>query len=469
MNENRSLYVKALPLVFLAGLLLAGLQGYRDFLLKPENHGVVKFITILMYFFTQAVILIAVGVVFRQMKAAALALGAYLLLLAAIFFLNKNNTGTTSVLKYLQPFLFNEGVPLLLFGLICFKKQGLRYFLPLYLFSFAIPMLYAGSYYLDDSPYTGWFRLLKLYKLNELSYTFHIAVPMVMFLLTGECYAAASAHKRWWGVFHIDLSTNYTKAGAITLFIGLRLLINLLVIGLFAYPYAHFFDQNRFYFRGSFFDFLLAFTAGLALLIVIVLYYRRFLVEYFIANRKKIQWLFWIVNLPIIGLLVFPFVALTAKDQPRDRTLFFFTNAQYNLQPYNIMGVMLAISLFSSLLISIVSRDTGLFWFLWVVEVALFIWYVVSVTGYHVILGFALLGLIFFLSRLSVEGHGLSGFKQYIFADPDSYSLLFQHSIIHWFITAFQIVQYAVLLPVFHLNTIKTIQGNEENEKVSGD
>ncbi len=71
-----------------------------------------------------------------------------------------------------------------------------------------------------------------------------------MVIIIGECYAAATANKKWKQLFHIDLSTQYTGAGALTLFYTLRVLINVLVIGLFTFPIAHFFEKNRIFFRG---------------------------------------------------------------------------------------------------------------------------------------------------------------------------------------------------------------------------
>jgi hypothetical protein len=480
MNESRSSYVKVLPLVFLVALLVVGLQIYRDSQYttdKPADQLLPYdwFISIIKH----ATIWMAIGYAFRQMKAAAIALGTTVLMLVADHFLYKNEVFSTSyILNSLYPLLFNVSfLPALVFGLICFKKQSLRYFLPVWLCSQAITIIFIGSCYLDASPYNSWYRFLRIEELfwvrtgshsyralSILSYTFDIASMTGMFVMTGECYAAATAHKKWKGVFHIDLTNNYTKAGAISLFFALRLLINLLVIGFFTYHFAHFSESGRIYFRNqSLFTFILTTICGLALLAAIVLYYRRFMVEYFIASRQKIQWLFWIVNMPVIGMLVFPFVVLSANNKPEDRTRFFFNNAMYNRQPYVIMIVMLLISLIGTIFGRSMDRHNDFYWLLWLVEAALFIWYVASLTGYYVFLGFGVLGLIIFSSQAAIEAQTLSRMRDTYNAvyGSRSVSRFIDHSINLWLITAFQVVQYVVLLPMFHLDKLKIIQREE--------
>jgi hypothetical protein len=479
MSENRSSYVNVLPLVFLFGLMFALLNGLQDYL-TPANRTGQRYLEVIIVFTKSFVIMMCIGVAFRRMKAAVISLGVFILLPFIFWLLAATGLGKKSF-QTLLPLFVNDGLTLLVFGFICFKKAGLRYFVPLWLLSLAIFMLHTGTQYLDLSPYNNWYRLLSddpvkikafdgsYRSLKLLSYTFQIALPVVMVILAGECYIAASHDKRWRGLFHIDLSTNYSKAGAITLFISLRLLINMLVIGLFAYPYTHFYNSGRLFFRSeSFLVFLLSFAGGLALLIFVVRYYRRFMVEYFISIRQKIQWLFWLVNTPIIGLLVFPFVVLIARRRQRDSNRFFFTEARHNLQPFTIAGGMLGISFISALALGDMSRNTEMFWYLWLAEAALFIWYVRSITGYYVILGFALLGLIIYLAKLEVEGRAFYGLRHYITLGPESYRILLRESITYWILTAFHIVQYAVLLPVFHLDEMKAVQENvEEEEKIS--
>jgi hypothetical protein len=478
MNESRNSYVKIFPLVFLAGLLIAGMWVVRDYYYdydKPDNQ--LWFVDWPVSIFKNAVIWLALGFAFRQMKAAAFALGAALLLLVADHFVYKYDIAKSSVVfMNLYSFLFNMNfLPALVFGIICFKKQSLRYFLPLWLLSYAATMMYVGSVYLDASPYNGWYRLFHVERLLEVrtgehsfrtlqlfSYFFNIAVIPLTVIITGECYAAATAGKKWKGLFHIDLSNNYSKPAAIALFYTLRLTINLLVIGMFTFPLAHFLEKSRIYYRGqSWFTFILIMISGLALLAGAALYYRRFMVEYFISHGRKIQWMFWLVNIPVIGLLVFPFVALansTAKPL-ESKTRFYFNNAMYNVQPYGIMGVMLAISLISSWAGRSMGTYNNTYWLLWLVEVALFIWYVASVTGYHVILGGAVIGGIIFFSRMAMELQAIKGMKNaYGIWGYQLPSGFFDNGMAMWYLAGFSLVQYVIMLPMFHLHAIKTVQ-----------
>lgn len=487
MNERRNSYVKILPLVFLAGLLVAGLQVVRDYYYdfdKPGNQ--LWFVDWPVSIFKNAAVWLAAGFAFRQMRAAAFALGAALLLVVADHFVSTFDIAKSSVVfNNLYALLFNISfLPAMVFGLVCFKKQSLRYFLPVLLFSYAAAMIYAGSVYLDASPYNGWYRLFHVEKLLEVrtgehsyrvlqlfSYLFNIAVIPLTVIIVGECYAATTAGKKWKGLFHIDLSNNYSKPAAIALFCTLRLAINLLVIGLFTFPLTHFLEKARINYQGqSWFSFILVLAGGLALLAGVALYYRRFLVEYFISHGRKIQWMFWLVNIPVIGLLVFPFLALanTPAKPVEARTRFFFNNAMYNVQPYAIMGVMLGLSVISSWAGRSMGAYNDIYWLLWLVEVALFIWYVASITGYYVILGAALLAGLLFFSKMTMELQAIKGMKNaYGIWGYKSPTGFFDSGMTMWYLAGFTLVQYVILLPMFHLHAMKTVQEEYREPEVS--
>jgi hypothetical protein len=489
MNESRSSYVKIMPLVFLTGLLVAGLWVFRDYqydFKKPVTQ--LWYLDWLIAILKNTAIWLSIGLAFRQMKAAAIALGITLLLTLTDHFFYKFDVAKTSiVLSAVYTLLFNISfLPAMVFGFLCFNKQGLRYFVPMWLFASVTTIMFVGGFYLDASPYNVWYRFLRVDRLLRtstgehsyrvlqfLSYFFHIAVMPLTVIAVGECYAAATAGKKWKSLFHIDLSNNYTKPGAIALFYTLRLVINLLVIGMFTFPFAHFFESGRVYYRGqSWFSFILTMISGVALLAGIVLFYRRFMVEYFISHHRKIQWLFWLVNIPIAGLLVFPFVALnfgTAKPEEA-RTRFYFNNAMYNVQPYKIMGVMLGLSVISSWAGRSMGSYNDIYWLLWLVEITLFIWYVAAVTGYYVILGAAVIGSIIFFSKMAIELQAIKGMKNaygvYGYRSPSGF---FDHGMTLWYVAGFNVVQYVIFLPMFHLNEMKTVQSAYSEPEASMD
>ncbi len=98
-------------------------------------------------------------------------------------------------------------------------------------------------------------------------------------------------------------------------FYSLRVLINVLVMGC-SLPIAHFVEKSRIYYEGqSLFSFLLVMIGGTGLLIGIVLYYRRFLVEFFISRQRKMQRPFLGREPACTGMFVFPF-AITCKGRP---------------------------------------------------------------------------------------------------------------------------------------------------------
>jgi hypothetical protein len=480
MNDIRSSYVKVLPLVFLAGLLIAALKIYIDYHYGGEQMPDLVFLPdLLLNTIKNGLLWAGVGLAFKRMKEAALAFGVSLLMIAADLYLYKINTSILKesvVLSNLYAFLFNVTfLPSLVFGLVCFKKSGLRYFLPLWLLTYAILMMFVGSVYLDMSPYNTWYRMLRIehafkvytgehsYRvLNLLSYLYNLAAVCITFIIIGECFTAAANKKKLNNLFRVDLSTRYTRTSTLSLFYALRLIINLLVIGLYAYPLAYTFESGRIYYRGqSLLTLCLVMATGLTCLAAVALYYRRFLIEYFISIPKKINWLFWIVNIPVVGMLVFPFVALFsgANKTVEERTLFFFNDAMYYQKPYKILMAMLVMSLLSMWLTQSMRAGSDAYWVLWLVNLALLIWYATSISGYYVVLGAAgVMQLIYWslilIEKQSYKGHELNfGYSE---------SPFYQFSISLWLISSFNVVQYVVLLPVFHLNTMK-VNGETSN------
>lgn len=483
MNNLRASYIKFLPIVFLGALLSVFVQVYHDSVYdRYGGQNQLWYLSALLAIAKFVPLWIAVGLAFKQKKAANISLGIALLLVALEYFLFRIDAVSPSGLFHdLWPLVGNVTfLPGLIFGYLCFNKRGLRYFLPLWLLAYAINLCYIGSCYLEASPYNAWYKLLRIEKLAEvrtgehtyrvlkfLYYTFSLVVPSLMFIMYSECYTAAANNKKLKDLFRVDLFNTYSKAGATTLFIILRLLINMLVVGFILYPLLFFFKTGYLNFDGqSIFTFFITAIAGLALLVVIVLYYRKFLVEYFIANRQKIQWLFWIVNIPIIGLLIFPFVVLAqrAPSSAEERTHFFYDDALYNSNPYGVMGVMLGLSLLSMLVLRSVEHFSDILWLWWLIEIALFIWYVAAISGYYVLLGLGVTGFVIYFISMTMEAYSKKpGIN--VYRGPQ-----FMEALSFWYIAAFGFIQYVILLPVFHLHYTKVVQEPppymEENEDI---
>jgi hypothetical protein len=469
MNEARVSYVKWFPLLFIGGLLVTALRIYFVYsnlflydyerTLPPLTQQ--AFEELLASLINNVFLWTTAGLAFRQWKAAMMALGIALLLSVAGYFLYEFDVSEEVPLMITGYFL-----PALVFGLGCFKKAGLRYFLPIWFLAYAFSMIYAGSANLDLSPYTNWYRLLRLdmffkvpsnrgeyYIMNLPYYTHHLAVICTKYIIIGECFNAAMNKKRGKYLFTVDFGNRYPKAGAVSLFVALRLILNLLTIGLFIFPLAHFFDEGRVHFKHqSLLRFCLGMVAGLACLVAVTLYYRRFLVEYFISIRKKIYWLFWIVNIPVVGLLVFPFVAMFSRtsETETERTLFFFNDAMDYRKPYKILTAVLLLSLLNLYFSEILRMGSGLSIFLWLAELALLIWYTASMTGYYAILVAGAVSVLSFMYPIIVEKRGYHpGIYNFGYSGAPFYQ---------WLISGFLVVQYTVLLPIFHLRAIKTLQ-----------
>lgn len=465
MNNSRSTYLKVFPLVFLLALVIISLQLYREYHLEALKNQLTLFEWCL-FILQLSGIWVAVGLAFKKWKAALIALGTALVIVVTQYFLSKAGLMKNAPLpvRYLFEFLINYSfTPILVFGSLCFDKRGFLYFLPFILFGNALIIVQVGSYYLETSPFNSWYFLFDINRffevpmggrsfmpLNLFRFTANMAVITSMYILIGEAYTAAMNPQKWKQLLRIDLSTNYTKAGAITLFYSLRLLISIMVIGLLTFPLAFSGSGSRFYFRDMpVLTIVLAIVCGIALLIFLIRYYRKFLVEYFIANKQTTQWLFWLVNIPIVGMLVFPFVALSFSEKinEEERTHFFYNKAIYVPRAWWIIGVMA----FAGFLIlgfspKYIVHDTQ--WTLWVFELCLLIWLAADISGYYAMLALAFLSLIIF-------------FSQHTRSDE---------STITWYFAVFNIINLIILLPVFHLYKMKTIQEPptyvEETEEV---
>lgn len=465
MNETRFSWLKILPLVFLTALVTASIQMYHD-LHYDVNAGATQFdgLRFLVFFIKNAVLWAAIGLAFHTVKPAAITFCVSLVMYFADFFLNKYYILEGSVvLTNLHALFFNsEFLPALVFAFICFKKQGLRYFWPVWVFAIITSLLYFGSAYLDRSPYNILFRYIRLddlfrvptgentYRvLNVLMYVAHPAMQCGTYILYATCYMAAINKRNWKQLFRIDLSTHYTKPAALGIFYALRFLINLLIVGLFSYPAVFLFQKDH-----SVIMFL-GIAGALAFLVAVTLYYRKFLLEYFSSNQIKISWLYWIVNLPVVGLLAFPFVVMFAKTilKVEDRTRFFYYEAQQEQKGGSIMFIMLLLS-FIGMLIGEGFDVLYSSWTVWLIDSAILVLYCVSVRGYYFLLGTGWVAMLVYSGILVVSA--LKGENYFGSASPFTSS-----NAPMWLTSAFTVVQFVVMLPIFHIEVIKTEQTPE--------
>jgi hypothetical protein len=469
MNESRFSYLKLLPLVLLVSLFTAGIQIYHDLHYDDAtDNSRFDWLLLLIFLIRNATLWTALAMAFRTIKASAIAFGVAVIMYFIDLFLIKNNLQGSAVVMNLQSLLFNTTfLPAIVFALICFKKQGLRHFWPVWLFAVTTLLLSVGSIYLELSPYNMWYRFVHVddilrvptgeHSYRTVNLLFQVAHPAILcftYILYAECYLAATHKLNWRSFFRIDLSTRYTKPAALSIFYTFRILINLLVVGLFTYPSAFLFPGDAAFLKGQPAIAMVPGIAGaLALLVTGTLYYRKFLVEYFISSGRKISWLFWIVNFPILGMLVFPLVVLSFKTIPavEDRTRFFFKEAPHNQQPGMIMILTLFLSLIGMGFAEMADVSSTSTWAFWVIDVLIFILYCVSVRAYKVIVGSAFVGILLFYGWLTVEALARGNYVQ-------NSAIYNRHNIAMLLISAFTIVQYTVLLPIYHIEIIKTEQ-----------
>jgi|GEM_PF-6424185 len=479
MNETRFSWLKALPLVFLTALVTSGIQMYHD-LHYDFNEGATRFdvLQFLVFLIKNAVLWAAIGLAFHTVKPATIALGVSLFMYFTDFFLNKHYVLEGSVvLTNLHALFFNsEFLPALVFAFICFKKQGLRYFWPVWLFTAITSLLLYGSAYLDRSPYNVLFHYIRLDDLlslptgentrrvlNVLMYIAHPAMQCGTYLVYATCYMAAISKRSWNQLFRIDLSTHYTKPAALSIFYALRFLINLLIVGLFFYPAVILFQKSQIFNGHSLLILILGMAGALTFLVAVTLYYRKFLLEYFSSNQIKISWLYWIINLPVVGMLAFPFVVLFAQAIPEveERTRFFYYQAQQGQKAGRIMFMMLLLSL----IVMFIGEGLNVSyssWTVWLIDSAILVLYCVSVRGYYFLLGTGWMAMLVYSGILAVAA--LKGENYFGSASPFTRS-----NATMWLTSAYTVVQFVVMLPIFHIEVIKTEQTLEVIDETVGE
>jgi hypothetical protein len=391
----------------------------------------------------------AIGLAFQKMKPALLAFGLFILLCVVDLLLVTKHI-------FMEPLVSNSPytslfdlnfLPALAFGLVCFKKNGLRYFLPVWLLSYALMILYVGSAAYQLSPYNNWYGLLKLQKYfsvafdatwhyDPLPYLYHVVAICSTFIMIGECFTAATGKKKWKDLFRVDLSMQYTKTSALCLFYTLRLLINGLVYGLYIFP-LNFLWHNTNVSGQSLIMLCLLTLAALAGLVAVTGYYRRFLVEYFISisQEKKTSWPYLLVNLPIIGMLVFPFVALlSGSHQVEKKSQPVISDVLYTPQRYIMLIVMLVLNGLIMWFNLPEYRMPEIYCIMCVVDLVLMIWYVRSKTGYTIAVFAGVVALLIYWGMLFMA-NSIDRFTMAV--------LLF---------STFSAIQYTILLPVFRRN-----------------
>lgn len=375
MKDLRSVYMRYLPITFFGGLFVVILNIIVQLYVPTvKDHLRPWFYDALPDLVSYGTLWTAIGLATRQIKAAACALGVALLITAFNIYLYRGwPIITIRAISYFLNIFCNEVfMPGLVFLVICFKKQALRFIWPLCSLAFGFILLKAGSEYLAQAPYNAWFHALRideLLKVNKTEHSFvHIDVfylifylfePCIMFLLIGEFYIAAAEHKKLQEGLTVNVATRITKTSAIVQFFTLRTVISLLVVGVISHPYIW---LSRLQYRPDpllpFFSFSLAIICALALLAVTTLYYRKFMVEYFISHNKKISWLFWLVNIPVIGMLVFPFVALATGP----------TSINHQVKPNMFILATLAVNLAFLFRVPHFSISGDVRWLVWILH-----------------------------------------------------------------------------------------------------
>jgi hypothetical protein len=447
MNDIRSSYVKVLPLIFLTGVLYAGLHLYHDFRFEYPPSYPWDTLEVLTDILKCSLLWTIIGKAFKKMKKAIIAFGTAIVLFILNYFLWKLMP-QNALYNFLHVLLSNYTfIPALVFGWLCFKTRGLSYFLPVALLVYGPRILEYGSGHLTELPYNRWYAAARIddyftlhndngnfRQFNIPYYLLELAAVCLTFVLICECYNAAASQKKWKEFFQFDFSTRYTKRSGLVLFYSFRLAINMLMAGLFSYPLTNLVYNNL----SPASSLLLNLVSALGLLVFVVLYYRKFLAEYFISIQKNINWLFWLVNIPVLGLLVFPFVVWFNRPTSTigERTIF-FNNKALNQKPYNVLVAILALSLLTLTFSPPFTGENALFWVLYGLELGLLALYVAEAWGFYVMLSINGVVYLYFLITTLVA------VVQYNSRNLPFPTYLQQGT--------FTVIQYAILLPVFHL------------------
>jgi hypothetical protein len=164
-----------------------------------------------------------------------------------------------------------------------------------------------------------------------------------------------------------------------------------------------------------------------------------------------------------VGMLAFPFVVLFAQVIPEveERTRFFYYEVQQEQKAGSIMFMMLLLS-FIGMLIGEGFDVPYSSWTVWLIDSAILVMYCVSVRGYYFLLGMGSVAMLVYSGILVVSA--LKGENYFGSASPFTRS-----NAIMWLTGAFTVVQFVVMLPIFHIEVIKTEQTLEVIDETVGE
>ena len=480
MNNIRSRYLQVFPLLAIAYLLITVGEIYFfeiQFSSQPDTIATRVFV---FSFLKNLVLWAAIGWAFQKMKEAAIALGLAIIVTAVNYYFPTGQDGKEAgFIQYLSYALLHYlFVPVFVFAFLYFKKiSKLTGFLFIWVIIYVFHIYSFGGTLQELSPYYKWFKFFQIEKLFEIhagNKTFYyvnifrystLPVWCSAFILISECIHATANAQPLRNVFKFDFFTRYSWPATLTLFYVLRISVNLLIVGLFMLPFSFFSKTPSYHTDLPLFVLALIILAGLLCLCLTVAYYRKFLIEYFIALKKKISWLYWLVNLPVVGLLAFPIVLLSFQQQGAiEERSAFYRFQRFNQNSRGLFWAMLAMNVVTVIFMSAMRSTTEGFWIVWLVEIAFFVWYSAAVSGYYALLITGGAGyIIFLIVAYQMPAASVEPYRRFSFY-YDPALLNFPMSLC--MLSAFSIVQYAVLMPVFHhtIGEVKQIASNDTHQ-----
>lgn len=117
----------------------------------------------------------------------------------------------------------------------------------------------------------------------------------------------------------VNLSNNYTSLQAFFLFISCRFLIVTSIISIFSglSLYYRYPPEYSLLIKGILLS--LGFLGGCGLLYSILWYYRKFLTEYFFSKKEVPSFLYWFMQIPIIGFFLFLYLLSQKTVSEKDK------------------------------------------------------------------------------------------------------------------------------------------------------
>lgn len=353
------------------------------------------------------------------------------------------------------PIRLSYVLPYLIFSLLAFQRIG---WAALYasLTVLGISLAYTGNYQIEELV-SDLLRQIDLDHLVTISFSesetsrrsfgligpfLNIFLPALEFALIAEWFSRQGRAETPLAPRRLHLDQYCPKGVATLVFYTFRLGLYGIALGFGAMLLSGFDAPEEF--RRPWLRTGVTLLSGLGLLYFTVWYTRKFLSEYFLTRSAVPAWGFWVLNIPVIDLMLWPLIGLTKPaPMPASERPAFFEAARSSEDSHSLKFVVAGIQILYLLVLlatdsPLAAIGTAVF------SVALTVYYLFNPNGFWVMSGLlflSLVALVYVIMERSMYGDASRILLSYLF-----YSFSFIY----------------IMMAAFHLPVFSAATGEEQ-------